>query len=355
MSAPLISVLMPVYNAEEYLKDAIESILNQSYTNFEFIIIDDGSTDRSKAIVESYSDPRIVFVHCAENKGIVYQLNYGINLAKGEYLVRMDADDIAFKKRIELQYDFLKKNPSYSIVGAQAMLINSIGEKVGITTDLPIESEAIKVFSLFFCPFVHPTVLIKTEVLKKHPYQKVAAEDYYLWIQILQKYKAKNLEIPLLYYREHNNNSTKLRSIEFLKSLDTIYASAFNHIGFKLSLENLQLLNAMNGFSQKKLTSLQFKQLDEFLNKLMKWNTKNNSFTKKTMYAIFQKVWYLACYKNKTNGLSALYSFYTSNYGRSQIFTKKHLAFIMQCLSEISILEKPRHHLKKIYHKYLNA
>lgn len=112
---PKISVIMPAYNAEQYISEAIESILNQTYSNFEFIIIDDGSTDRTVEMVQSYSDPRIRFVQNEHNLGVAATLNRGLKLATGEYIARMDADDIALRERFGKQVSFLDMHPEIAV------------------------------------------------------------------------------------------------------------------------------------------------------------------------------------------------------------------------------------------------
>ncbi len=114
----MVSIIMPVYNSSGYLSDAIESILSQTYSDFEFIIIDDASTDNSIEIIYSYHDPRIVLLKNDINLGVTHSLNKGIKHARGKYIARMDADDIALPQRIELQVDFLEKNPEFILVGS---------------------------------------------------------------------------------------------------------------------------------------------------------------------------------------------------------------------------------------------
>ena len=110
MSKPLVSVLMAVYNGEKYLLEAIESILNQTYTNFEFLIINDGSTDSTEEIILSYSDQRIRYIKNEQNLKLIASLNKGLDLAKGKYIARMDADDISLPDRLEKQVNFLERN-----------------------------------------------------------------------------------------------------------------------------------------------------------------------------------------------------------------------------------------------------
>ncbi len=119
---PKVTVLMPVYNAEKYLKTAIESILKQTFSDFELLIINDGSTDGSEEIIRSFNDKRIRLFNNEQNLGIIKTLNKGLNLAKGEYIIRMDADDISLPDRLELQVKYMEENPGIGISGTQARI-----------------------------------------------------------------------------------------------------------------------------------------------------------------------------------------------------------------------------------------
>src|ERR1700722_13117089 len=144
MSAPLISVVMSVYNGDPFLAEAVESILNQSFRNFEFIVIDDGSTDRSASIISEYqrSDPRMQ-VHHQENRGLVESLNRGCRLARGTYIARMDADDVAVSDRFMRQMEFMEQHPEVGVLGGAVEFINSDGRSLG-TSVLPTEDREIK-------------------------------------------------------------------------------------------------------------------------------------------------------------------------------------------------------------------
>ena len=145
MSSPSISVVMPVFNNEQYLKESIESVLRQTYDNYEFIIINDGSTDSSKKIIEKFKqdDDRIILL-TQKNLGITKSLNRAIKYSNGDYIARMDADDICDPKRFELQIQHMKKNPNIDIVGSMVSLISKKGETIKFMNDLPIEDYQIK-------------------------------------------------------------------------------------------------------------------------------------------------------------------------------------------------------------------
>ncbi len=187
-NTPIISVIMAVFNAEDYLVEAIESIINQSITNIEIIIINDGSTDKSLSIIEGYAklDSRIIY-KSRENKGLIYSLNEGIQLSKGQYIARMDADDIALPQRLKLQYEFIENN-QLDICGGDYITIDEKGIKLKdhIT---PKHKSDIFLSLLANVPFAHPTVFIRKKFLLDNQLQYGLnghrhAEDLDLWIRM---------------------------------------------------------------------------------------------------------------------------------------------------------------------------
>jgi glycosyltransferase involved in cell wall biosynthesis len=230
---PKISVVMSVYNADKYLKDSIESILSQTFTDFEFIIINDGSTDKSFEILKYYEnkDSRIKIIS-RENKGLIYSLNEGIKLAKGEYIARMDADDISYPDRFKIQLDYIKEN-NLILCGTWANIINEFGEKTGEMT-YPPKSEKIKIFGLLHNPFIHSSLIFKKDIFDKVGGYNPAfkhIEDYELWTRIMFKYKTDNIEENLLQYRVHENQITKKNNTEMrLKGLYIRFLALFRFI-----------------------------------------------------------------------------------------------------------------------------
>ena len=208
----LVSVIMSNYNApEEYLRPAIESILNQTYKNFEFIIIDDCSTDNSISIIESYSDERIKILRNEKNLGITKSLNRGLSVAKGEFIARMDADDISLENRFEKQVDFLKSHPEHIVCGTGVELIGdwqSKHNKKFICREIP-ERETYRINLLFgnFPNIVHPTAMFNHSLLLKHNicYNEnyPLAQDYRMWVSCSEIAECANITETLLNYRVH--------------------------------------------------------------------------------------------------------------------------------------------------------
>jgi glycosyltransferase involved in cell wall biosynthesis len=204
----LVSIIMPVYNCERYLDIALNSILKQSYSNFELIIIDDGSTDGTHHILSKVIDRRVLIISEGHN-GLVPSLNRGLHCAKGKYIAIMHGDDIASADRIQVQVQTFAKYPEIGILGSACQLIDETGRTLGART-WPITDIELRWESLLQCPFAHPSVMMRRDVLRKNDLTYddsfVPVEDYELWTRILQHTSGMNLRKPLLRYRIHSGS-----------------------------------------------------------------------------------------------------------------------------------------------------
>ncbi|MBN1841350.1 MAG: glycosyltransferase [Deltaproteobacteria bacterium] len=214
MAEPMVSVLMSVYDGERYLRDSVESMLNQTFADFEFVIVNDSSTDASRAILESYDDSRILLLHNQKNRGLTYSLNRGLAAAKSEYVARMDADDISVPQRLEKQVSFLRAHPEIGILGCSCDNIDSEGRRVGSST-MPETDLAVRWVSLLGNPFIHSTVMIRRGILVsnglKYDETFETAQDYDLWTRMLQHTRGANLGERLIRYRLCDNVTRKQR------------------------------------------------------------------------------------------------------------------------------------------------
>ena len=201
---PKISVILPVYNAEKYIEDAVNSILNQTYTNFEFIIINDGSTDNSLALLTDLAkqDKRIILIS-RENKGLIATLNEAISIAKGDFIARMDADDIALPQRFEKQINHLNAHPDVAVLGTGYRFMSEDGV-VGKKRRTLCSYDDIKASLFFGNPIAHPSVMVNYKLLGNQfcymPEYKTI-EDFELWCRISEQFKVENLKDILLHYR----------------------------------------------------------------------------------------------------------------------------------------------------------
>jgi glycosyltransferase involved in cell wall biosynthesis len=182
--SPLVSVVMSAYNCEKYVAESIESILSQTFTNFEFIIINDGSTDDTLRIIKKYKDPRIILIS-RENRGLVYSLNEGISIARGKYIARQDADDISTKNRLALQYDLAEKNEAV-LVGSSFEVIGNKGDYISMQAT-PISDRSLKRALYVRNPFAHgSTMFLRESFMSAGSYSSAVgpAEDYDLWLKL---------------------------------------------------------------------------------------------------------------------------------------------------------------------------
>lgn len=196
-----ISVLMPAYNAANFIGDAISSVLNQSFKEFELIVINDGSSDETEKIIRSFDDNRIVLIN-QENTGLAQALNNGLQLAKADYIARFDADDICHPKRLEKQYSFLTINTGYIIVGSAVEYVDEFLNYI-FTYYPPKTNSDIQSSKKSICPFIHSSVLYRKDIILKYGYNVHAHsfEDHLLWMNVLKEGKAYNLQEPFLKVR----------------------------------------------------------------------------------------------------------------------------------------------------------
>jgi glycosyltransferase involved in cell wall biosynthesis len=289
-----ISVIMPVYNAEKYLKEAILSILRQSFSNFEFIIIDDGSTDKSLEIIKRYKqeDKRIILIS-RENRGLIASLNEGLSLAQGEYIARMDADDISIQNRFELQYKFMVYN-NIDVCGGDFISIDEFNNYLAIHT-VPKTKNEILITMANNAPFAHPTVMIKKEFLDKtklcygvNGYK--ASEDVDLWINMHKNYaKFGNINDIVIKYRILETSYSRKNAKILKKEVNT----QFN----KFILENEILFTVAFADVINNYKILNYTQEKDLLRAILRFSQVTNSigFISKGFRKVKIKSFIVAC------------------------------------------------------------
>ncbi len=210
-SRPLISVLLPVYNGAAYLRAALDSILGQTFADFEVLAINDGSTDESAAILASYADPRLRVIHNERNLKLTATLNKGIGLARGQYLARMDCDDISLPTRFEKQAQFLTQHPEVGVLGTNYQIMNANGQR-GMVSRYPCQHGLIRWRLIFGSYIAHPSVMMRTEVIQRiGGYQLFSvSQDYELWSRAAWETRLANLPEALLWLRSHPASSSSM-------------------------------------------------------------------------------------------------------------------------------------------------
>ena len=276
---PPVSVLLPVYNGGSFVQTTIDSILKQSFVNFELIILNDGSTDSTKEILDNLTDRRVKVVH-KNNEGLGATLNKGLQMARGEYIARIDADDLAHPDRLRMQVEFLQENPDISVVGTATKVIYPDGDEE--VRRRPLSWVEVKQHAIKICPVVHPTVMMrKDSVLAVGGYDvnydgsrwKSIGMDYHLWIKMIAKgYKIANLPEPLVINYKSKRSIIGSKSLRFklfervrlrlwakkelglgLKAyfeiLFVAILTVFNHFGVRLD----GIFNFLSGVSDSKI------------------------------------------------------------------------------------------------------
>lgn len=239
---PEVTVLIPVYNCAKYIATAIESVLSQKYTDYELLIIDDGSTDNTAEIISNIKDSRIIFLKNSKNRGIVYTLNKGLDLAKGKYIVRMDGDDIVLGNRLEAQIDFLKNNPDFGIVGGWYQVINAEGKTID-TVEGVTDYRNAQLSLLFRNQFTHSAVTMRTDLAKQLKYDPEFqyCEDYDLWVRFAEVSKVANLPLYFVKYRWYSENSCSRKQKELKQAMFNLLSRELDKINVEHTAEELML------------------------------------------------------------------------------------------------------------------
>lgn len=310
---PTISVVMSLYNSSKYLKEAIESILSQTFSDFEFIIIDDGSTDDGIEIAKKYTDKRIITIQNEKNIGLALSLNRGIDLARGLYIARMDPDDISLPQRFEKQIEYMNENPDIMISGAWA---KTIGAKEGHIIKHPTNPDEVKANLLFRSSLVHPTIIMRREFLKKNNihYRDIDgkasyAEDLDLYTQAVHLGKISNLNKILLLYRKHEKQMTsKYRDIS-VGSIKKIMKKQLEHLGMDPTEEDVEIITSVKRYLF--LDDLNFpSKLENLFLKIRKANDENKIYSDTILKQVFGQIWLDVALAYHSNKISIWKSFW---------------------------------------------
>lgn len=246
-----VSVLMSVYNDARYVGETVESILRQTFTDFEFIIINDGSTDGTKEVIESFRDPRIILVN-RENKGLTKSLNEGIKLSRGQYIARQDADDISLPHRLEKQVTYMDDNPEVAVLGSSFRLINVKGKKIKDYHYPTTHDEIKKCLFAFQSAFPHTSVIFrkdKVQELGEYNERFVRSQDYDLWLRVCQRFEVASLSEPLVCLRFREDSiSFSGKEVEQLKYGMMILVCAWRR---EKGLSDLSTMDSWENFKEE--------------------------------------------------------------------------------------------------------
>jgi len=349
-----ISIILPVFNGEKFLKEAVKSILSQTFPNFELIIIDDGSTDNSVEIIKSFNDDRIKLLSNWKNEGLIFSLNRGLSIVTGKYIARMDADDIAHPDRLKIQFEFMESNPDVDICGTWILRFGSLLRR-GLLK-LPCRNDEIKASLLFYNPLVHPSVIFKREFIVKNRLKYSndfkGAEDYNMWVEMIAS-SAKTANIPesLLRYRTSDLSISgniffnQQRLEERFKLVSEIqrklFIAVFPRVKFKPEIHSL--IYKMK-FHTEFLKIDDVKDIADWLNELKEFNRLSKYCDVVIFDKVIAEIFYDVCSKTTYIG-TKLYKEFS---GFSKFLTCRKYKLFCKCLIKWGYLEML---LKKSYLK----
>lgn len=233
-----VTILLPVYNAEQTVSETIDSILVQTYSNFELLIINDGSDDRSEEIITSYSDKRIRYYANQENRGLIYTLNRGIEIAEGDYIARIDADDLMLKNRLEVQVDYMERHLDVVALGTAMTVMQGNRRKAHCPPVRHIEA-----YMYYGCPLIHPSAIIRKAMLWEHhikyDYDYKHAEDYKFWYDLSKVGRLVNISDRLLIYRVSDSQVSKVYHSQQLNTARRVKALLIEDFRKKYNIDFL--------------------------------------------------------------------------------------------------------------------
>lgn len=321
---------MPVYNAGEYLSVAIESILNQDYTDFEFVIVNDGSTDGSRDRILSYQDPRIIAVDNPANMGLISSLNRGLEICKGDYIVRMDQDDISLPGRISKQIGFMESNPEIGLIGSW---FEDFGD--GIESRFVRYSSddvQIRLRHLYQTHISHPTAVIRASIVKKHQLrfdpEFVHGEDYNFWVSMSEYCKLGNYPEILVRKRDHPSNITNKYAETMNATCNRVKRRQFERMGVPVSIREADLYTRFAN-PEWDFTENEFMELKHLLDKLASANSESIAIPEADFKSYLALKWFHLCYNNKAIRKDANKIWKSLSYHHFYKPSKKHI-FLMK-------------------------
>lgn len=296
----MVSVVLPAYNAGPYIAEAINSILNQTFTDFELIVVNDCSTDTTEQEILAIADSRIQYIKNAQNSGLIYNLNLSFSLAKGKYIVRMDADDISLPTRIAEQVGFMEANTKVGICGTW---FESFGTQNTIA-QYETENDAIKLRMLYQCHFCHPTVILRKSIIAENnlTYDRafIHAEDYELWGRMAFMTGFANIGQVLLKYRIHGENVSQKHSDVQGENSGKVIQAIFKRLGIDVTLEAVAIW-VRACYADFSLTANEIRTLENLMDFIVQENKRVKYVSQPALEDFISQKWYNLCYNNVKN------------------------------------------------------
>jgi glycosyltransferase involved in cell wall biosynthesis len=315
MTSPRVTVLVPVYNGAAYLDEAVRSVLDQTFTDFELLIIDDGSTDRSVEIIRGFADPRIRLERNERNLGLIATLNKGLGLAAGDYVARMDCDDVSLPNRLARQVDFMDRHPEVGMAGSWFERLENGGSK---RVETPVGDGDIRYFLIFDNTFLHSSMIFRREFLEHHRLRYdpgfVHAEDYEFWVRCGAYTRLANIPEVLVRYRFHPGNISSQFRAEQGATADRVRIRHLESLGIRPGRDERELHNAFTKFEfQGDMAGLV--RARAWLEKLVALGCRECGVPETAVHRHLAPYWYGACGKSADLGWEVWRLFLSSPVG----------------------------------------
>jgi glycosyltransferase involved in cell wall biosynthesis len=306
MQAVPITVLMCAYNVEAYIAESIQSILDQTFSDFEFLIFDDCSSDKTVEIIQSFSDPRIRLIRNTENIGLTRGLNEGIKLARGGYIARMDADDLSFPDRLQRQFNFMEKNPEIGLCGCWYQSFGAKNKVVRYET----EHQKIALKLLYQTQFCHAAAFMRKSVLTynsiAYDTSFITAQDYELWTRLQPVCKLANIPEVLFAVRYHEKSISVVKKTQQWENHYRIMRNQFKNMGIDASnIEIALFIRLCNGDFD--FTNSELSETATFLRQLVHANGESLYIPQDKLNYFLREKWFHLCYQTVANGSYKLY------------------------------------------------
>lgn len=313
---PKVSIVLPVYNGQRYLKSSIESILHQTFEDFELIVIDDGSTDNSVKIIQSFCDPRLRLLQNGQNRGLICALNTGVRAANAEYIARMDADDVSLPTRLEEQARFMDNNPRVAVCGSWVSPINTLVRR---TRRYPVDPEVLRCQLLFDNPITHPSVLMRKSSIDeeniaydpRYPH----AEDYELWVRLARKHQLSVIPKTLLKYRLNSLGVSRKYTLLQRESALRVVASQLDSLGIRASEQELECHRELWMRTDTSVWTC-LDQLHQWFKKLTEANNCRGLYPPFALEEVLKKRWESVCFANLHRGRTVRRALVNSEWSR---------------------------------------
>jgi glycosyltransferase involved in cell wall biosynthesis len=308
MKIPKVTVLMPVHNGGSYLPEAVNSILAQTFSDFEFLIVDDASTDQTVAFLQGIRDPRIRLLKSEQRLQIARALNLGLDHARGEWIARMDADDISLPDRLSRQLDFLEKHPDVGLCGGR---ITYFGFYTGRFHDLPLSYEDVRSSALFDNPFTHPTVMMRRDLFERYGLRYdpdfCPADDYELWVRAMNHFPVMNMDRVVLRYRTHKGSLTSMEWTDMDAHSYRIAARELQAVGLDVDQDTVRFHRNIGRIGNREIREIKdLRRAEQWLQRILAANDQTKYYPPEALRRAVGDIWYRVCYHARIRGFATL-------------------------------------------------